>query len=286
MLKAKQAILVALPPLLTVLMLSYAWYRHKNPEELPSAPVVAESGYLEEDFHPLETEVTRPLGRPSAAVSESVPAALQEGAVTETVEQPKLTLEEAESRIGELASSLSELPLWQKILGQTRPLQRFVAALDAVALGKRPLDPLDFLRPRSVFSAEKQGPTWRQSTASQERFSGGVQLFCGLSPAAVAKLYRFLEPALQEACNNLGYRDKPVRELLTEAFTVLLSTPVPDEEPLLTPGAKAGIYYWEHPELEKLNDVQKLFLRLGNRNAVRARQQLEAIAAELQLYQP
>ena len=285
MLKAKQTILVAIPPLLTVLMMVFAWYRHKNPEQRPSAPVAEEVNYSGGDFHSPESGGPKPVENPSVAEETSTPRVVDEAAVADLVEQPKLSLEEAESRIGELASSLSELPLWQKCLAQSRPLQRFVAALDAVALGKRPLDPLDFLRPESGFSAEKQGQSWLQSAVSQERFSGCVELFCGVSPAAAAKLYRFLEPALQTACNNLGYRDRPVQGLLTEAVTVLLSTPALEEEPLLTAGVKAGIYYWQNPELEKLNDAQKLFLRLGNRNASRVRKQLEALAAELQLYQ-
>lgn len=285
MLKAKQTILVAIPPLLTVLMMVFAWYRHNHSKELPSAPVAEEVDYSGgADSLPV-SEAPVPVANPSAAEETLSPAAMEDRAVPEVVEPPKFTLEEAESRIVELASSLSDLPLWQKCLGQSRPLQRLVAALDAVALGKRPLDPLDFLRPETVFSVEKRGAFWCQSAASQERFSGCVELFCRVSPAAAAKLYRFLEPALQEACNNLGYRDRPVQGLLTEAVTVLLSTPVPEEEPLLTAGVKAGIYYWQHPELEKLNDAQKLFLRLGNRNAARVRKQLEALATELQLYQ-
>jgi len=288
MLKAKQTLLVAIPPLLTVFMMVYAFIRHKNTAEEPTKPEVEEVAYSEPDYSIPEEGAASSPGKSSETAAEavSVPAAeAEELPGKEEIEQPELSLEEAESRIGELASSLSDLPLWQKCLGQSRPLQRFVAALDAVALGKRPLDPLDFLRPEKGFSAEKLGQSWRQSAASQERFSACVALFCGISPAAAAKLYRFLEPALQTACNNLGYRDRPVRGLLTEAVTVLLSTPLLEEEPLLTAGVKKGIYYWQHPELEKLNDAQKLFLRLGNRNSALVRKQLEDLATELQLYQ-
>jgi hypothetical protein len=285
MMRVKKTILVAIPPLVTVLLMFYAWYRHRNPVEPSSDPVAEELEYSGWDQHLPESEAPTPVENPSTVAETSPPSATEEATVAEPVEQPKLSLEDAESRIVELASPLSDLPLWQKILGQSRPLQRFVAALDAIALGKRPLEPLDFLRPETGFSAEKQGRSWRQNAASKERFSGCVELFCSVSPAAAAKLYRFLEPALQEACNNLGYRDRPVQNLLTEAFTVLLSTPILEEEPLLTAGIKPGIYYWQNPELEKLNDAQKLFLRLGNQNVARVRSQLEAIAAELQLYQ-
>jgi hypothetical protein len=285
MMRVKKTILVAIPPLLTVLLMFYAWHRHRNSAEVPLDPAVEEVDYSGWDHHLPESEAPVPAANPSTVAETSAPSTPEEATVAEPIEQPKLSLEEAESRIVELASPLSELPLWQKILGQSRPLQRFVAALDAVALGKRPLEPLDFLRPEAGFSAEKQGASWRQSAVSEERFSGCVELFCSVSPAAAAKLYRFLEPALQEACNNLGYRDRPVQNLLTEAFTVVLSTPILEDEPSLIAGIKPGVYYWQNPELEKLNDAQKLFLRLGNRNVARVRSQLEAIAAELQLYQ-
>jgi hypothetical protein len=284
MLKVKQAILVVIPPLLTVLMLTYAYFRHKNsvPDPL-TPPTTEESAWIEERFTPLEKEAA-PFQKLPEATAEPADEAFEKSLVTEIAEA-SLTLKQAEGRIVELAGPLSKSPLWQQILGQSSPLRRFVAALDAVALGKRPLEPLDFLRPENPFTATKQGQRWLQSDASRERFTDPVQLFCDMPASALAKLYRFLEPALQEACNGLGYRDKAVRDLLTEAFTVLLSTPIPEEEPALVAGVKAGIYYWQHPELEALNDAQKLLLRLGGKNTALLRRQLEAIANELQLYQ-
>ena len=292
MLKVKQAIFVALPPLLTVLTLTYAYFRHRNVSPSESADGNS-SSYIEESFLPSEETPEEVAGKvPSSVVPDPLSADSEvkfpdddKLAGTPFAVQEKLTLAEAENRLVELASSLSDLPLWQKCLGQSRAVQRFVAALDAFALGKRPLDPLDFLRSSQPFAGEKQGSFWRQNSVSQGRFSPCVELFCAISPAAAAKLYVVLEPAFQEACANLGYRDKSVRDLLTEACSQILSTPVLAEDPLLIAGGKAGLFYWQHPELENLNDAQKLFLRLGSRNAAKVRQQLEAIAAELQLYQ-
>ena len=286
MLKIKQAILVAIPPLLMASILIYAYFRHKNSGlEPPTPPPTEKSGWTEKDFTTPEKEIVPlPEKLPQTPVERPVET-LEKVLVPEASDGDSLTLEQAEARIVELAVPLSKSHLWQQVLGQSRPLRRFVAALDAVALGKRPLEPLDFLRPESAFSADKQGRHCLQSAASQERFAAPLQLFCSMSPAAMAKLYFFLEPALQEACDGLGYRDKAVRSLLTEACTVLLSTPIPEEEPTLVAGVKTGIYYWQHPELEALNDAQKLFLRLGSKNATLARRQLEAIANELQLYQ-
>lgn len=292
MLKVKQAIFVALPPLLTVLTLTYAYFRHRNVAPMESAD--GKSGtYIEETFLPSEETPEELTGKvpnsvvpdPLSANSEVKSPGDDKLAEAPSTMQEKLTLAEAEERLAELASSLSDLPLWQKCLGQSRPVQRFVAALDALALGKRPMDSLDFLRPSQLFAGEKHGDAWRQNSLSQGRFSPCVALFCAISPAAAAKLYCVLEPAFQEACANLGYRDKTVRDLLTEACSQIFSTPVLAEEPLLIAGGKTGLFYWQLSELESLNDAQKLFLRLGSQNAAKVRQQLEAIAAELQLYQ-
>jgi len=60
---------------------------------------------------------------------------------------------------------------------------------------------------------------------------------------------------------------------------------MPQEEPLLTSTPTANIFLWQAPELEQLNDAQKLFLRLGRKNSAAVRRQLENIADQLHLYQ-
>ena len=59
--KVKQVLLVAIPPLLTALLLFYAWYRHKNPVEQPSGPAVEEMDYSGWDSHLPESEAPAPV---------------------------------------------------------------------------------------------------------------------------------------------------------------------------------------------------------------------------------
>lgn len=284
--------LVLLPPLLTVVTVMLAVLKHegKLDKYLKPAPVAEKPPAVSQEFDfssADDAEVIDHSAAPtaSASISDDATPASPETAAVPPEEGVPPTLSQAETNILALAESLSDLPLWQKCLAQTTPIQRFVTALDAVALGKRPLASLDFLAPSQPFSATRQGESYRQSTHSQERFSEAVNLFCSFSPTAAASLYTLLEPACQEALEKLGYRDKHIRELLTAACTTILETPMPQEEPLLTSTPTANIFLWQAPELEQLNDAQKLFLRLGRKNSAAVRRQLENIADQLHLYQ-
>ncbi len=284
--------LVLLPPLLTVAAIILAILKHegKLDKYLKQAPATEKPPAISREFDfsraDDDTTVIEPGAAPTAsAAADSTTQASPETAAVQPEEAVPLTLSQAEANILALAESLSNLPLWQKCLAQTTPIQRFVAALDAVALGKRPLESLDFLAPTQPFSADRQGQNYCQSQHSQERFSEAVNLFCSFSPAAVARLYMLLEPACQEALEKLGYRDKHIRELLTSACTTILQTPMPQEEPLLTSTPTANIFLWQNPELEQLNEAQKLFLRLGRKNSAAVRHQLASIADQLHLYQ-
>jgi len=286
--------LVILPPLLTVVAILLAILKHegkldkylKQPPAIEKPPAIGEEFDFSRDNDEKVYQPTEPptaTGSALTPLTELSPAANTQTEITAIAEIP--TLAQAEADILPLAASLSSLPLWQKCLAQTMPVQRFVATLDAIALGKRPLSSLDFLQPAQPFAGSKQGQTWQQSPQSQERFSEAVDLFCSFSPAAVAKLYLLLEPACQEALEKLGYRDKPVRLLLTAACTTILQTPIPQAEPTLIPTHEANVFLWQQPEFEQLNEAQKLFLRLGRKNAAAVRQQLGSIAQQLHLYQ-
>lgn len=286
--------LVILPPLLTIVAILLAILKHegKLDKYLKQQPAAEKPPLVGEEFdfsHDNDEKFSEPIVPPTAIGStlvtptEATSLAHPQGPTAAAAEA--LGLAQAEADILSLATALSTLPLWQKFLAQTTPVQRFVETLDAIALGKRPLSSLDFLQPTQLFAGTKQGQNWQQSSQSQERFSEAVNLFCSFSPAAVAKLYLLLEPACQEALEKLGYRDKHIRELLTSACSTILLTPIPPEEPTLIPTHEANIFLWQEPEFEQLNEAQKLFLRLGRKNAAAVRRQLENIAQQLHLYQ-
>ncbi|HOG51164.1 MAG TPA: DUF3014 domain-containing protein [Lentisphaeria bacterium] len=210
-----------------------------------------------------------------------------DSAATNQEDAPPLTLKLATQTLTTLAAHLSSNPLWMSWLEQSDIIVRFVRMLDDISQGDRPLGAADFLRSEQAFSAVRaaDGDAWVISPAAAARYDFAIDVFCSLDPDAVAKLYPRLEPALQEALNRLGYRSRQFRELLTSACTVILSTPVIGDDARLVAIDKDGAFcQWQNPELEALNDAQKLFLRLGAHNTTRIRTHLQTLAQALNLY--
>lgn len=202
----------------------------------------------------------------------------------EAVADEPLTLDEASRRIAEIGRDVSDHPLWLRLLGQNAILERAVSAMDFLAAGERPLPALDFLKSPQPFAAEKSGGILRQSQASLNRYTPLCRMFAALPADKLAALYRKLEPALQQACEKLGYRDQTVRSLLTRACTTILSCPVLEHDEELIATGKPGLFRWARPELEGLGKAEKLFLRLGPENSAMVRQHVEKAALELQLF--
>ena len=100
----------------------------------------------------------------------------------------------------------------------------------------------------------------------------------------MAALYQKAEPLLQRECEVIGYQDTPVRKLLTDACSTILSLPDFDFEPTLVKRGP-GLYAYEDAAFEGLNDAQKLCVRLGWRNCQRLKHLTNDFAAELGLYQ-
>ncbi|HQL88695.1 MAG: DUF3014 domain-containing protein [Lentisphaerae bacterium] len=246
-----------------------------SPPELPPLPPPEQDPAEPPPTPELEpTVLTTPPDNATAAKQEAPPP-------------PPLTLQLATQTLTTLAGHLSTNPLWMTWLKQSDIIVRFVRMLDDISQGDRPLGAADFLRSKQAFSAvrAKDGDAWVIAPAAAARYDFAIDVFCSLDPDAVAKLYPRLEPALQEALNKLGYRGRQFRELLTSACTVILSTPVVKDDARLVAIDRDGTFcQWQNPELEALNDAQKLFLRLGERNTTRIRTHLQTLAQALDLY--
>ena len=93
------------------------------------------------------------------------------------------------------------------------------------------------------------------------------------------ELYRRLQPLCDDAYRALGHPAGDFDTALTRAIRVLLATPDLEGEVELRP--KVISYAFANPRLERLNDAQKHFLRMGPRNVRLIKEQLRALAAAL-----
>ena len=182
-------------------------------------------------------------------------------------------------------ATLSDSPLWKQLLSTPDGAALFIRMLDDISLGERPLKTLGQFRPQGYVTAEhSEDGRLVLSEESCNRFNPLIDVFCSIPADQAATAFVQNEPMLQEACNALGYKDKQVRELLAEAIAMLLAAPDIDFQPTIEPGGAEGIFYWNDPVIEKLTDVQKLYLRTGPENCRRIRRQLQDIAEALHLF--
>lgn len=218
-------------------------------------------------------ETTTGVGQPENAASQN-PSQEQSSARI-------LTSEELMAK----APAFSDSPFWAKLLAQTTPAMRLVKVIDAFANGERPLDPLDFLHVQTPFTARRNAEgTWVATAESYARYQTAVDFVDSLDPQKVAEWFEMAEPVLQQCCKKLGYQDKNIRQLLTEAFNTILTTPKFDFDPQLVPTGTDGIYHFADPVFEQLNDAQKLLVRLGPANCAKLQAKCSDIADALHLY--
>lgn len=225
--------------------------RGADREEAPPAPQAAET--------------------PSAAESEATPG--------RPIELPELGASDALVR--ELVEQLAEHPELATWLAHDELIRRFAVAVDNVAEGKSPRRHLAFLDPDEDFAGEAHGDLVVVDPESYDRYDSVARLLTALDASSVARLYRTLEPLIDEAYRDLGYPDRDFDATLREAIDLLLATPVPEGEVVLVRGVSS--YEFADPALEALAPAQKHLLRMGPDNARRIQHKLREIEATLGL---
>lgn len=282
---ARKLFFYILPPLVLACIGGGIYWRiraNKAPVDEPVPPPIVQPTASEE----LESQV---VGQPATttatqenatAVGQSASTVNQDAPKEQSLARP-LSSEELLAK----APTFSDSPFWAKLLAQTTPAMRLVKAIDAIANGERPLDPLDFLRVETSFSAQRNAEgTWVATAESYARYQTAVDFVDSLDPQKVAEWFEMAEPVLQQCCKKLGYQDKNIRQLLTEAFNTILTTPKFDFNPQLVPTGTDGIYHFADPVFEQLNDAQKLLVRLGPANCAKLQAKCSDIADALHLY--
>ncbi len=247
----KKAILLVLPPLLLA-GLSVLLYRkyHKVEPPAPTPPVV------------------QPTTQPEP------PPKTEEKPAQQIVGFPE---EPLPPDVRELVTPLSAHERWNSFL-EGDFVQRFVFFLDEAAQGALPVKSLGKYRSTVRFSAVEKEDGWYLSPECAARYDGVVDLFCSIDTKKVAAIWKELNDLLTDRLVKLGYAGKTPRDMLVEALNTLRTTPVLLEDPPmeLVDSAK-GIYQWKDPKLQQLAPIQKLFLRLGARNANRLRNKSEEL---------
>src|SRR5262245_25131861 len=234
------------------------------PEEAPAPP---EAGPAEP---PAPAPVPPPPPPPAAAETEAPPAA-----------EALPPLAESDAFVRERVARASSRPELAGWLAGEGLVERFVAAVDAVANGESPRAELAELAPKRPFLASERGGRTFADPASYARYDLPASVFASLDPGVCAELHRLLLPLFEAAYGQLGKREGRFDDVLARAFRVLLQAPVRDGEVELVPRMRS--YHFADPALEALAPAQKQLLRMGPINARRVQTKLRELADALGL---
>ncbi len=183
------------------------------------------------------------------------------------------------------AKNISQNELWLEFIAMDDALIRCVKAVDSIAAGDIPVEPLDFLKPKTPFSASMNTLGLLVVTVEAiARYQNAIEALRSIDMQAAVDLFNEIEPVLDEIFHGLGYPEaKTFRGRLTEACTVILETPVMKGEGELVHVA-ANLFKYSNPQLEELLPVQKLLMRLGETNREEIRRRATEFAKLLKLY--
>jgi hypothetical protein len=214
-------------------------------------------------------------GAPVPAVEEKAPAAPG----LEPLAFPAVPLAASDAAVREFALALSVDPEFAKWLLTKDLIRKFVVSVDNVANGLSPKPHIDFYEPGGDFRVARTKTGTFVDPASYTRYAAVIGIIQSLDAAAAARLYRAVEPLIQEAYNELGYPGVDFDDTLVRAMGELLETPVVDGPVRLE--QKVLSYAMTDPALEGLSLAQKQLLRLGPKGVQAAHDKIKALAAAL-----
>jgi hypothetical protein len=179
---------------------------------------------------------------------------------------------------------VSAHPQWLTWMVTEDLMDRFVAAVEALADGYSPRDELDFLAPVRPFMVREEQNEFVIAAGTYRRFDLAVDVFASIDAQATVAIYRELEPMISEARQDVAWHRGDFEDRLRAAIDHLLEVEIPSGP--IEVERRTVSYVFADDDLERLSDAQRQLLRLGTRNAAKVQDKLRAIRAAFQWPEP
>jgi len=224
---------------------------------------------------------------PQVVVKESTkevitePVVLQEP-IVELIEEPEPIVEvikvnplplldESDSWLKEKLPSLTWRKELLKLVIDDDMIRRFVVFTDNFSQGILAYKYSPLVSPNSSFSAietqifdDENQQQWLWDRQSEKRFSLYIDLLKSVDNDSLISWYHEIKPLIDQAYAELGYPDDDFTDVLQSAITRILDAELPKSELKII--RSSVMYKYQDPEIEALDDVDKLLLRLGKEN--------------------
>lgn len=228
-------------------------------EFLKQEPVVPAPQPLEE---PVKEE--EPVERPTTELVEEEKPAVQEIVIT----LPELNESDdwLQNKLPDLTWRNELIPL----LVTEDIIRRFVVFTDNFSQGLLAYEHSLFVQPKDKFSVDEQSVNvegeqnvWQWDSNTSKRFDLYVDLLRSVDSTTLVNWYIDMKPLIDEAYRELGY-EEDFTYALQDAITRVLDMELPKSAMEVT--RTSVMYKFQDPQLEALDDSDKLLLRIGKEN--------------------
>lgn len=190
-------------------------------------------------------------------------------------------LEQMDDFLRPLLAALSSRPELVKWLATDDLLGQLAAAIDQASAGASPARDFKVIAPSSPFVAAGRDSRRTIDPAGYRRYDGLVATVTSIDASNVAKIYKTIQPRLNEAYQRMGNPTGDVDRAVQKSLDILLGTPVVKDPIALVEGDGAGWVYADD-DLEALHPTQKQLLRTGSANVDKLLVWLRALQTALQ----
>lgn len=149
-------------------------------------------------------------------------------------------------------------------------IRRFVVFTDNFSQGQLAYEHSLFIQPKEKFSVDEQSinvdseqNVWRWDSKTSKRFDLYVDLLRSVDSTTLVNWYIDMKPLIDEAYSELGY-EEDFTHTLQDAITRVLDMDLPKSTMDVT--RTSVMYKYQDPQLEALEDSDKLLLRIGKEN--------------------
>ena len=149
-------------------------------------------------------------------------------------------------------------------------IRRFVIFTDNFSQGQLAYEHSLFIQPKEKFTVDEQSinvdseqNVWRWDSKTSKRFDLYVDLLRSIDSTTLVTWYVDFKPLIDEAYSELGY-EEDFTYTLQDAITRVLDMDLPKSTMDVT--RTSVMYKYQNPQLEALDDSDKLLLRIGKEN--------------------
>jgi len=198
---------------------------------------------------------------------------------SDAIEQPQISLDESDLWLSSKLESLISSKNLVNLVITEGLIRRFVIFTDSMTRGEVIYKYSPLQSPGIKFSlnesddsnnedivnqANKKIKSWQWDESTTDRFTTYIDLVSTLSTKEYLALYREMKPLIDQVYSELGYPSDDFTYTLIDALNHIIDFKMPIKTLALT--RSSVMYKFKDESVESLQDIDKLLIRLGDKN--------------------